>query len=352
MAWVDIGFKRDLLDGPRSLLLDHLRWWSAMAVVLAHARNLLFPDYTELSQVTGFIKIFYFFTLFGTQAVVVFFVVSGLLIGGKVLVDVRDRRFSLARYSLDRAVRLYVVLVPAVILSVALARVFLYEACADSVWTVVGNLIFFQNFIVEPLCNNHPLWSLSNEAFYYAFAGMIGAAFAYRRGGVYICLLLVSLGLVLWRSDYSPVSIVGAAMLWLLGLLPWFLRVRLPAFVFGSLFLIVLVLSRIHFFENGYVEKFAIAALLSLTLSSNVSWCVPWGAWASKFSYSMYLIHMPIAQVLYLLIGRLSPFELNGYLIFVVVILFIVGVSWVFWYFFESRTSNLRRWLGSRLKLP
>ena len=109
-----------MLQGPISPLLDHLRWLAALAVTAAHTRNLVFVDHAEVTSPTLWTNLFYFLTLFGTQAVVVFFVISGLLVGGKLVNDVKGRRFRVRVYAIDRLTRLGIVLVPAVALSLAL----------------------------------------------------------------------------------------------------------------------------------------------------------------------------------------------------------------------------------------
>ena len=68
--------------------LDFIRWSAAMLVVVAHARHLLFVDYyllvykdpTFLHSISN--KLFYFITGLGHEAVVLFFVLSGYLVGG------------------------------------------------------------------------------------------------------------------------------------------------------------------------------------------------------------------------------------------------------------------------------
>ena len=62
--------------------LNFLRWLSALMVVIGHLRSFLFVEYNLVENKTVFIKLFYFITGFGHQAVIVFFVISGYLVGG------------------------------------------------------------------------------------------------------------------------------------------------------------------------------------------------------------------------------------------------------------------------------
>ena len=62
---------------------------------------------------------FAFFTGFAHQAVVVFFLLSGWLVGGTLLNKYRDKH-SFISYGIDRITRLWIVLIPAFVLTLLL----------------------------------------------------------------------------------------------------------------------------------------------------------------------------------------------------------------------------------------
>lgn len=347
MPIVELNFNPNVLKGARSHILDHLRWISALAVTAAHVRNIFFPDYSELVGVPGLVKAFYFLTLFGTQAVVVFFVVSGLLVGGGVVRKVRGNSFCLHEYLIDRFARLYVVLVPAVFLSVALRFLVADPGCEESALRVMGNLLFMQNVLVRPICNNFPLWSLSNEGVYYILAGVVAVFFVSAKWRMLsLVSLLFIFGFLLSFEDFGSTGVVSAAPLWLLGLLPWFVRVRVPYYISCFLFLIVLTLSRVHAFDSEYIEKLSIGVSLALCLCC--SWDgvkIPSGAWMAKFSYSLYLVHMPTVLLFSAFVPKLSPYKIGDFVIYLTVMCVILAVAYLFWWLFESRTSALRTWV-------
>ena len=109
---VELGYRPDLLNSNLSRWLDHFRWLSALMVAASHLRNMLMPDAAHLGPLAA---VFYFFTLFAEQAVVVFFVLSGLLVGGVIVRGAREGRFAPGKYAVDRVSRLYVALVPALV---------------------------------------------------------------------------------------------------------------------------------------------------------------------------------------------------------------------------------------------
>ena len=76
-------------------------------------------DYGQIKTPTNLDRLFYFATGLGHQAVVVFFVLSGYLVGGSVLTAYQSGRWSWAAYALRRLTRLWVVLLPALIITLA-----------------------------------------------------------------------------------------------------------------------------------------------------------------------------------------------------------------------------------------
>src|SRR3990167_11299332 len=118
-AALPMGFHHDLLARRPDLavVFDHVRWLAAMAVVVGHVRNTIFLSYPELGPTGIGVKVFFLVTNFHFEAVMVFFVLSGALVGGKNLDAVLRGRFSPARYAIDRFTRIYTGVLPAVLLS-------------------------------------------------------------------------------------------------------------------------------------------------------------------------------------------------------------------------------------------
>lgn len=169
-----------------SSALDGIRGAAALAVYLGHLRASLFVDAQEAHLgIVG--KMIYYATGLGHQAVVVFFVLSGFLVGGSLLrTEPEPGRWR--AYALARATRLYVVLLPALVLTLIidyLGEVTFGKAGtiyggemhgaalgslqpATSTTIFFGNLLFLQPRLVPFLGTNSPLWSLSYEAWFYA----------------------------------------------------------------------------------------------------------------------------------------------------------------------------------------
>jgi len=172
----------------RDEILDMVRGVSALAVLAAHIRAFVFRDLGELQAAGLGIKAFYFITGVHHQAVMVFFVLSGYFVGGAVLKSLGEGRFSWARYALARLSRLWVALIPALVLTALcdfVVRQVSPEADAGRwhhIWmsgpdvqhrtasdmiTFAGNIGFLQTIEVPVFGSNGPLWSLANEFWYY-----------------------------------------------------------------------------------------------------------------------------------------------------------------------------------------
>ncbi|MGB3555485.1 MAG: acyltransferase family protein [Jannaschia sp.] len=160
------------LSPALSVWLDLLRILAALVVVLGHAGNLRFTD-GDLLWVRDW-------TL-APDAVIVFFVVSGLVVGRAAT---RDRTWQ--RYAFNRTTRLLSVVGPALLLTLALdalGRAIDPAAYPPRFYTdlpaaelLLRGLTFSQEWrgVGPPvqLGSNAPLWSLSFEAAYYVLLGV------------------------------------------------------------------------------------------------------------------------------------------------------------------------------------
>ena len=166
--------------------MDGARAVAAIAVVIDHLRNILFVDAPMGMPVPW--KIFYFVTGFGHQAVMVFFVLSGYWIAKTVARRSEGTGFSWSDYGIDRLSRLWIVLIPALLLGCILDSIGRYGIAAPiylgtqgtntltydvathlTFGNLVGSFAFLQTLLVDPFGSNGPLWSLANEFWYYVW---------------------------------------------------------------------------------------------------------------------------------------------------------------------------------------
>src|SRR4051812_21945413 len=101
-------------------LLDLIRFSAALLVLFGHARGLLLEGIGSVQQPTVLIQGLYFLSGLQHEGVVMFFVVSGFLVGGSALRQIAEGRFKYPPYLINRFARIYLVYIPALLLVLVL----------------------------------------------------------------------------------------------------------------------------------------------------------------------------------------------------------------------------------------
>jgi peptidoglycan/LPS O-acetylase OafA/YrhL len=309
----------DLLapDMMLSHVLNFSRAIAALLVLFFHIRSTLVVPYDELDVHNWLARAFFLITTFGHDAVIIFFVLSGYLVGGAVLrLDMRSSR-DLVDYAVDRCIRVGPVLIAATALSVTLQQLSPSFACHDTPGTILGNALGFQNFLVTPLCNNLPLWSISNEVVYYfTFPAMV-AAFSC----VFSVWLAISLGCValifalsLKLAPLDDTSIVFDFPFWLIGAALWLVPARFPRRRWLALLMLAAALlfgrfdfGKEHFWFRDLLLAMSFAYVLVTFFNQPVPQsgframlarpAVNWSRRFADFSFSLYVTHYPLIRL-------------------------------------------------------
>ncbi len=367
--------------------LDFVRGLSAIAVCAGHLRAAMFVDYASLDRASLPQQAFYLATGLGHQAVMVFFVLSGFFVGGSVLRS--GERFDAGRYALARLSRLWVVLVPALLLTVLVDRILASAApqvlsgAFEPVWhsgpvsaagysggwlTFFGNLLFLQTIELPVFGTNGPLWSLANEFWYYVLFPLCAVAVGWsvRKGAGLLPLRIVAALLVVAILFWLPDDIRLAYPVWLLGLVVYFSRGRLSP----RMRQVTLALGLLAFvFSLGYSKSAGLQARLALPVDAiiGVCFCVlciglanlpspknlqsgfaRFSHGISAFSYSLYLAHFPIVVLIGALVygnarlqwGAMAMVQFCGWLAL------LLAVGAVFWWLFERKTDSVRHFVS------
>ena len=102
----------------RNLVLDLIRGIAALLVMIGHLRAAMFISNLELKnseQLSYVGKIFYFLTSQGHNSVIIFFCLSGFLVGGSIIHN--KSIFNFKTYIIKRLSRLWIPLFPVFILT-------------------------------------------------------------------------------------------------------------------------------------------------------------------------------------------------------------------------------------------
>ena len=354
--------------------LDWLRFTGALIVVIVHARSFTATSFGALEPEykNYFSGCFYFLTRIGTQGVLIFFVLSGFLVGGKALERLSQGSFKFWDYCLDRSTRILVPFIPGLLFTACVAH--LLDKESDGATSFVGNLFFLQGIWVEPYATNPPLWSLSYEVWFYILIGAFAGLFLKGIGKWYALVLLFAGLLVFTRlhSTYLFCWILGAAAF-----------VNRPKHRSNRLLVIAIILTvygmmAVQFFseaqtasislkmqqysavfislEAGYLMfSFGISLLIQQLIlmppqSNSLVKFERIGTRLANFSYTLYLIHNPVIYLFtYAGLERSSRLNLNFFGTFITIILTCLVAAWLFYLPFEKRTSELRRYIRTRI---
>ena len=286
--------------------LNLLRALAAFFVVSGHVTAQLFSSSPE-DRFTAF---FVALNSLGHHGVVVFFVLSGFLVGRKAIEAFVTRRSSAAGYIVDRITRIYVVLLPALAIGAMIDSALLYysgiSCCAYiekhlTVSNFVGSLLGLQTVAFDVFGSNAPLWSLANETWYYILFPLALISWSWRS---WQSRLGAAVAGVICASQL-PVMLLKYGLVWLVGIFASVpTKKRLTPPLFGWLLLLAFLLtapSRVLQVPGvGFAHVMGTALAIGLLVNSyGHSTDIPGRKTAAvtkrlaDSSYSLYLFHFP-----------------------------------------------------------
>jgi diketogulonate reductase-like aldo/keto reductase/peptidoglycan/LPS O-acetylase OafA/YrhL len=378
---VVIGFRAETGISPvLSDWLDLARGLAAVEVLAFHSYQLMFmehlpgPDYDPAIRLAY--SAFWALSGHGGDAVMVFFVLSGYLVGGPALVRCVGGRLSAVDYFSARIARLYVVVIPALTISFCAymsARQSLgwgsfvasHQDLYDSlrvffapvgVGAAICNGLFLQTIVCSEFAGNAALWSLSNEFWYYV---LFFALISVRKAPAYVLLIIAIVGLFLvaerhdasgthigfkfffffaiWCCGVLVYAVVAPAWMWLCG----FLASLAAVYVLSARGLFPHWAAMVVVVGLGTAAFILCIEHLKIQLPSFLGF----GRELAKFSFSLYAIHYPILLLLNVSAGGGRDFTFASLGLDAVFILLCLLLAGVFYLLFESRTSAVRAWL-------
>lgn len=379
---VPASIRHEVLKPPiYSSHLDLLRGTAALIVMCGHLRfhfedlgrqpqrQILVEPQTKLTAAT------HPFNYMNPphQAVILFFVLSGALVGGSVLRDQKRRRFSWVSYCTKRLSRLLTVLIPALVIGgffdvvtrhiLASGQAAQFGALSDMEFnlglkTFLGNLLFLQDLDrtgIPTFGSNSPLWSLSFEFWFYVlFPLLIAVIFTklLRSRILFLFLFLITAAFVGESADFG-------LLLWSLGALVTLLPLTIPeraqrsavAAAFALYGCAALFLWK-HPFSNVVLDDYLLALSVSILVyvilhrreihSRTVYVCVT--ERIAQMSFTVYLFHFPLVTLIVLFVARHYPSILrqqHGLAYFGIASL-TYFICYLFYLMFERNTDRVR----------
>jgi len=366
--------------------LDLLRAAAAFEVVLFHLNAMMFGSADQNASAVR--KAFGHLVSHGPEAVMVFFVLSGYLVGGHVLFAVVDGRWSWSSYLSARMTRLWIVLIPALALTLLWDSVGAYVLHGDfylgridfnvyhigdtnllhhEASVLLGNLLFLQSDILVPAYgSDFPLWSLANEFWYYAIfplavSSILGRRSMSRRvlsgaGAVALCAAL-------------PPKITAYGLVWLLGVIVAARQRRAERWLEGPARALLGAAALVAFLASLYLSSkwrglgqfgadvsvgasfaLVLAFLAEAEMRSQALKRI--SAFFADCSYTLYLTHFPFIIVALCLIqgdATTAPSP-SALALFAGLLCLTVVYAVVVYSLFERHTKAVQGWL-SRLRL-
>ncbi|MFB9312320.1 acyltransferase family protein [Nocardioides plantarum] len=375
-----------------NVAMDALRVAAAVLVVLEHVRAVLFRDYDDTAG-GPIAAVIYFATSLGNEAVIIFFVLSGYWVGGSVIAAFRRDRFSWVNYAIQRLVRLWVVLLPALVLTaicVAIGLTWFGEAGTytgdpayhdlaptdlrerSSVLDALGNLFFTQRILTDTFGTNSPLWSLTYEFWYYVAFPLLLIVAVGRRPvqRVLAAAALVVVGVFVGRDIvlYFAVWLAGAALAVRPGLVRESVdRLSPSARTVLRMAAVCVLAATLATSESGRVPVAVAVGLITLaTVGLLAAFSTDFAergrtraavapiARYSAVSFTLYVVHAPL-----LLLGaaialpdsddRFLP-SVASYGLLLLTVAMLMAAAWVIGQATEAQTDRVRRWVKTKAR--
>lgn len=375
----------------RNHLLDLMRGLAAVLVCVGHLRAATMVDLGSAESPGLADTLLYALTSLGHQSVMVFFVLSGYLVGGSVLTA--GPRFSWRTYAQARLSRLWTVLLPCLALTWAMDQIIVklapqvlsgayaalwhsapqpdrYDA---SLGTLLGNVFFLQTIKVPVFGSNGPLWSLANEFWYYVLFPLMFIAFAGQKTGITACQRWTAAALTVALGVLLPADLLCGYAIWLMGVVAFVTpRVHMPSSGRSA--------STARWLQPAMATLAFLAAIGFSKWATPKTWSAPWGdfvlgmgvayfvyhcvplsssgAWPrwmrhaierlSDMSFSLYLSHFPLVMLIgasAYLDERLQP-SLLSWTVMLAWLVVLILAGHVVWWLCERHTSTVRKMMA------
>lgn len=368
-------------------VLDFLRGIAAQLVVINHMRATYFADFAEISARDPITIAFYTLTGFGHQAVIIFFVVSGFLVGGAGWRAYAAQTWHPVSFFLRRIARLWIVLIPALIFTLlidSLGRSMtpplymgdyfsLFTSGPDpssnlesgqSLTTLLGNVAFLQTIEVPVYGTNSPLWSLANEFWYYV---LFILALTVAAANQHVVSRLICVAGLIYLLSYLPGHILIPGLVWCAGAavaiglqMGLVRRFDTPALIAATgVFLGAMLAARFGALSSlgamGSDLVIGIATALFVMATAHRAQLpqrlARFAFFTSEYSYTAYLVHFPILMILAALFfeGTQVTLSFSSLAVFCGIYLGVNVVAYLFYLAFEAHTVKVQRAIATKM---
>jgi len=327
--------------------LDLIRGLAALLVLLGHTRSDMFAPFTDLSNKNIYSFLFYGITRLGHEAVIVFFILSGFLVGGGIIRDIKMNKFNIYTYAIKRATRIFVPLIPACIFTAFIHRYISSEW--PEITVVMSNMFGLNGIITKTLKYNGALWSISYEIWFYIAGGLFALSIITKNHNITIILFII-ISYVFY--NLKPVYLA----MWIAGALTmaygdmW--KNKIYAIIGIFVMITLIALDKLGFIQREISEiiiSISFCMILpyatSNTINKHLNKIRYFSIWLSSFSYTLYLFHYPISKLLSRNNNIFYVLDERSIYIYIENITINIIICYILYFAFERNTYFLRSYV-------
>lgn len=332
---------------------DALRIFAAALVILSHSWPLTLRTDEPIAEIT------YASINGGALGVWMFFVISGYLVSQSFV-----QRANLLAFVEARFLRIYPAFVACIVFGVLLGAMVSTLPLVDyfshsATWKYLGlNLLFELRYQLPGVFASNPypnavngsIWTLPAETMMYVLVALMGLATLLRRarlGAVLLIALLAMLsvdpGTVMKIPYIDSLNYAPAVRCFLLGMLFYLLRDRIPLHGAGVVGLFALVMLLKQNQPPGTLLVCVLITYTALWLALHPRLRLPVPDRIGDVSYGLYLFAFPIQQTLVWFKPNIGP-----WLLFAASFCITFIVAWCSWHALEKPALNLKGRLSGR----
>ena len=344
-------------------VLNWIRAACSIFVVFGHARFFYPGKDVSRSEEYSLLKLVLLTpTSLAMESVAIFFLISGFLVGGQIWRNVYSDTFQWKRFLVDRLTRLWIVLIPGLIMSGVAANLIKHNFnslnfSTEDFSNIGCNLIFMMPTRCQPYASNESLWTLGYEFYFYvlfAFSVML-----FKKNSSLISKLLNTLGIAAVLFVFS-IELLSLFFAWFMGYLVFMFSSkskRSQIETSGSNLHVLAILLLIFAFVLSntliqsekqviiFISVFGSYAILLSTKFNNSqkksnTIVTKVFDFLGRSSFSIYVFHLPIIQLSYFILGdRLQSMEI--FWMYSVSVSSII-LSAILYFLFEKHTFRSR----------
>lgn len=360
-------------------VLFTMRWMSSALVMVGHAYSIIFHAYDGVAWSRSIGGLLEHLAMMRHGAVIIFFVMSGYLVGGNILSHID--KFEFKRYFINRFSRIYIVLLPALALTIALDLTAYIVAPNNEVYTtialtsslgiaksifdqydlnsVLATFLSLESIIGTPMGSNWALWSLGIEwFFYFLFPAAIFLGIKINIFGRYSSIISVAVAAgVLYGIGLQWIAVYW--IIWSAGAYSSQIRMsgRLTRFIpWIAVAIAFCALLGSHDIPRRFADPLVgigFALFLTSPRALNLRLHRSLDKKLTGFSYSLYVTHEPVLVFTAFLLVQFGAMNLQGFVLswtglacFLTASLAALTVGYIFGQIFERRTDNLKQYLS------